>query len=577
MVSAPCHYIFCECHEGLSAPLPVDPLAPPVLLSSIGLSTLPNSEYRFNSAVFGVTSANSYRVAVVRENFAQEVQLNGTYPDDVKEYMTIEDRSNVAGMLERIRVKNSTLEAFDSPEACIEAYRNPMISKRGNLLLVTADNSETTLFYHHDSYPIMDEQVSNDPLSWICGENHYSGTSACDVDHVLEQVGKGEPWILFTDKPIERCLSETFDEECRLQFSAGIMSVVIACNALKAVAMVLALFLLPEDPLATIGDAAASFLTDPDPNTEGHCLLSRSDMKSKDLRLSERRHPLKWCSRHRFWWSAASPRRWVVCIVLWLFTFITVFILLSVGITSLKGFGVDTNLASLWELGFGDVNTNSILRLNGGLDSTDKVLGYVLLANFPQIVLSFIYIMYSGLYTCMLLSHEWALYSTERKGLRTTYPRGQQRSTYYLQIPYAYSFPLIVASGLMHWLISQSIFLVSIDLYDVNHNPDKVVTAGYSCIAIIFTILLGSAMVIICVGLGARKYPPGIPLAASCSAAISAACHPPEKDADAAYLPVKWGEVPSGVDSNLEPEVGHCCLSSEEVIPPTPGRLYAGL
>ncbi|KAK2757885.1 hypothetical protein FQN54_004291 [Arachnomyces sp. PD_36] len=548
----------------------------------LGLSSLP-LHLLFNSAVFSVTSGNSYWRAVVTQKFAQDAQLNGTNIQFVDfSSATEQGKEDFMHMRERIRAGNSTLEVLESPEACIKEYRNALLSKRGNLFIVT--DGTTNEFAPKKSYPIKERQVPMDPLYWICDHYEDRQIPACDVDGILQQVEKGQPWMI-GDNSVKWCLSETFNEECRLQFFPSIMTVVIACNAVKAVVMVLTLFMLLEDPLATIGDAAASFLTDPDPTTKGNCLLSRDDLRLNYLGLKVwERKPHKWVSRPRKWASAASVGRWVVCMLGCLVTLIVVLALLGVGIGSLKTYGVDTSLTSLWALGFGDVDVNSLLRIGEGgtLSHQDKALGYVFLANSPQLVLSFIYITYNGLYTCMLLSREWVRYSTERNGLRTTYPRGKQRSTYYLQIPYRYSLPLMATSGLMHWLISQSLFLVAIDLYDSNHKPetistDKAVTAGYSCIPILFSLLVGVIMVVVCIVIGMRKYPPGIPLAANCSAAISAACHAPDKNPDAAYLPVKWGAVPRVVDSDSASEVGHCCLSSEEVVTPTPGALYAGL
>jgi hypothetical protein len=56
----------------------------------------------------------------------------------------------------------------------------------------------------------------------------------------------------------------------------------------------------------------------------------------------------------------------------------------------------------------------------------------------------------------------------------------------------------------------------------------------------------------------------------SCSAAISAACHPLGDEADVALVPVKWGVV--GVDKG----VGHCALSGRHVSPPISFRVYMG-
>ena len=59
----------------------------------------------------------------------------------------------------------------------------------------------------------------------------------------------------------------------------------------------------------------------------------------------------------------------------------------------------------------------------------------------------------------------------------------------------------------------------------------------------------------------------------SCSAAISAACHRPADDKNAALEAVKWGVLESGDNGR----VGHCCLSSFEVREPIKGQRYAGM
>lgn len=82
------------------------------------------------------------------------------------------------------------------------------------------------------------------------------------------------------------------------------------------------------------------------------------------------------------------------------------------------------------------------------------------LANLPQIFLSALYFSVNRLCTSLYFAYEWNKYATRRKGLRVTSPKGDQRSTYFLQLPFRYAIPLVAISGLMHWLLSQSIFLV---------------------------------------------------------------------------------------------------------------------
>ncbi|KAK0298730.1 hypothetical protein LTS00_002492 [Friedmanniomyces endolithicus] len=146
-------------------------------------------------------------------------------------------------------------------------------------------------------------------------------------------------------------------------------------------------------------------------------------------------------------------------------------------------------------------------------------------------------------------------------------------TTYYLQLPYTYSLPLLVTSGTLHWLISQSIFLARISIYNdgVNSDQDDYSEVGYSCTPILCVVLLGTAMLVFALGMGCRKFASSMPVAGSCSVALAAACHPPKRDEDASFLPVRWGEVADA--SGEEDEVRHCSFTSGEVQAMTPGRL----
>lgn len=170
----------------------------------------------------------------------------------------------------------------------------------------------------------------------------------------------------------------------------------------------------------------------------------------------------------------------------------------------------------------------------------------VLLANCPQIPVSVAYFLYNNILTTMLLPAEYDGYAQQRKSLRVSWPKAHQRSTYYLTLPYRYSFPLMVAHALLHWLISQSLFYVQVLPFDARGNPapkNQLVACGFSPIAIIFTMSLGGLMVCAILGVGMKRYKTNIPLAVSCSAAISAACHPPPGGGDP-LKPIKWGEIP---------------------------------
>jgi hypothetical protein len=209
----------------------------------------------------------------------------------------------------------------------------------------------------------------------------------------------------------------------------------------------------------------------------------------------------------------------------------------------------------------------------------------------------------------------------------------------------------MVLSAVLHWLCSQSIFLVSIHFnHSALENPDQTcnesisplyddpyactseyLSCGYSPVAIFSTICVGAAMLGFLLVIGCFRFKNGgMPVAGSCSAAISAACHSTGGDQlgeskmqrgdrlglhkvpllaseeaeeggsleagelDAACRPVQWGDMGlytelaeglAGVevgafssDASLvqRRRVGHCGFSSQKVGVPREGELYAG-
>ena len=190
----------------------------------------------------------------------------------------------------------------------------------------------------------------------------------------------------------------------------------------------------------------------------------------------------------------------------------------------------------------------------------------------------------------MLLGYEWISYAFKRKGLRVSRsPLGKQRSTYFLQLPYRFSVPLMFMSGTLHWLVSQSIFLISIDLYDYMDNRSaagqqwlrdqafdprdesmSITTCGYSPLAIVCVIVFGSLMFIALLTAGFIPYRRGMPLASSCSMAISAACHP-ESENRVSTQEVQWGVLEA---SDNQANVRHCSFSEGSVSQPVVGHLY---
>jgi hypothetical protein len=195
----------------------------------------------------------------------------------------------------------------------------------------------------------------------------------------------------------------------------------------------------------------------------------------------------------------------------------------------------------------------------------------------------------------MLAGREWNNFAVNRVSLRVSdKPQGKQRSRYFLQLPFRFSIPLIAASIAFHWLISQSIFVVSVEERQENDALSwGVVTCGYSPIAIVVGLIAGITIPVSVVIVGRQRLPGLMPIAGSCSLAIAAACHHPAGSAplESALGDVKWGVMngwrkEQGQDESIEGELegqvlldpclvqAHCGFSTDDVEEPQVGCMY---
>ena len=242
-------------------------------------------------------------------------------------------------------------------------------------------------------------------------------------------------------------------------------------------------------------------------------------------------------------------------------------VLFYLGVMTLRAKGQSIKPTELWKLGFGTITSTAIIRFCDNPSNCSGTIPMALLANIPQIIISVAYFLYNNMLTTMLLAAEYNDYAIERKPLRVSWAKGLQRSTYYLSLPYRYSIPLMICNTILHWLVSQSFFFVEVVLYDMagKLTAERLIACGYSPIALMVAILLGFVMVCIILGMGFRRFRTNMPLAVSCSAAISAACHPPPGDNDHALKPVMWGETSAPqVDSSSNGEIATRSVSQPD-------------
>jgi hypothetical protein len=205
---------------------------------------------------------------------------------------------------------------------------------------------------------------------------------------------------------------------------------------------------------------------------------------------------------------------------------------------------------------------------------TRGVLFNTFLANLPQACLSISYFALNRLCTSLCFAREWNSHAEKRRGLRVTNPSGDQRNSYFLQLPYRWAIPLTSMSGLLHWLLSQSVFFVR---YDIRDRSGALIpslsksTCGYSSLSLLVFSMASLTLLVSVLLLFHRSIVYRIPPADHCSLAISAACHPPPDDIEPHLKAVQWGVVRNRYGG----DISHCSITSEEVAGPESGELYA--
>jgi hypothetical protein len=230
---------------------------------------------------------------------------------------------------------------------------------------------------------------------------------------------------------------------------------------------------------------------------------------------------------------------------------------------------------SLIALGIGGINRRFFIgwhqKEQGGMFRS------VFLANVGHAIFGCIYVLYNNVIYCMIFSDEWSRFHTHRKGLRVSEsPRGKQRTVYFFLMPFKLAFPIMFFSCAIHTLISQSLFLVDVEAWGseiseagikstslIRQPQNDFTTTGFSPLADVALIAMSFVMLAYLVWLCFKKYKSGMPVTSTCSAAISAACHPSSNEEADAYLrEMQWGVT------ETQHGIRHCTFSAKDVLAP---------
>ncbi|QKD60372.1 uncharacterized protein FOBCDRAFT_244101 [Fusarium oxysporum Fo47] len=399
----------------------------------------------------------------------------------------------------------------------------------------------------------------------------------------------------FRTMKVDYCLSEIFHAPCRLSIVHPLLLIVCIMCISKCLLCSYTLKVRSwstEEPLMTVGDAISSFIAKPDTCTKGICTLDAEDlhMKLNPERALGSSRP--WKKKQVLAGNAVNPGIWILSYMLIGSLLVLGGLLLAPALQT----------QSLRESRFAHHQKNADVN-DVGLKSA-SLLGLTMISNTPQLLLSLCYMTLNGLITRMLAELEWASYAVSFKALRVTNPRGDQRSTYRLQLPYRWSIPLLAISSILHWVYSNCFYLSNYEFYDPMI-PYKIAEIDrglqFSSVAILIGFSISVVIALSPMILAKRHLPGQMVLGGSNSKVISAACHcipisPSHATGKAGAITVhpleisesggspldlmktmklRWGEVST---INAESEIGHLAFGVEEqgVAAPIEGKHYSG-
>ena len=91
---------------------------------------------------------------------------------------------------------------------------------------------------------------------------------------------------------------------------------------------------------------------------------------------------------------------------------------------------------------------------------TRYLTGAALLVNLPQLATSPFYLIMSSLLLRMATAMQWGKMAAGYQPLRVDSPKGEQVGSYLLQMPLVWAIPAQLWSVLLHFLVSQSMYLL---------------------------------------------------------------------------------------------------------------------
>jgi len=542
----------------------------------LALSSIP-LHLVYNSVFYAAIATNDYNILFATEQFASGGQYDKVrFPDSPAQ--NISDFQSSASNWTRLNNHD-----------CITQYSQDFITEYRNVITVinvtTGTNSSLRQVLVNELPQSGYLGSTYDAFAWICNDTatmsnaggEYRENSGGFVPCGLitpDLIKIANSWWRSSNYSIAYCLAEPIEADCHLHFAPQFMGPVIAMSVIKVAVMFYIAFRMIDRPLVTLGDAIESFIVYPDPATRGMCLASGNSL-NKTFQNSARAgfpppnpHAFQ-LKRHR-WYNVVSRRQWLFLGTLFTIMFTGLIVGLFFGIRSLS----PPTISNAWSLGLGNVRTqNLILGWNIPQLGASTVLITALVANTPQAFLTFLYMIFNTIATLMQEGENWDLFgaytATSKRNLRLVSkkhthrylrvrnPRGQQKASHLLTLPFRYALPLVCLSGLLHWSCSQALYLANISVIPRDGTlprQDEITTVAFAPQGMVLLLVLLTVMAIMMSIYATRHFGGQMVIVGSNSAAISASCHV-EDDVQSqndrremVTRRLAWGEIPRNMD-----------------------------
>jgi hypothetical protein len=527
-----------------------------------------------SNATFQPTAENSSPDLFAQPSFLKDLCDDGDCSfdlhDDIAVVKLLKDVTNRFNMTDIVRME---------PLDCMHNYASGFMRKYGDVAVVsTSSGADSPILYTRfpqRSISQDKENTNQDSYRWICNDiiaSNATGEDArCSIDMAMGRFDAGRNWTVY-EHAVSYCLARTLPDVCELQFNQWMMLGVVVLGVVKTIVIAYLSIWRPHGRfLRTLGDAIASFLEVQDETTTNMCLVS-----SKQIRKHGFKGPFQpqlFTGIRPQWFSSANTTEFFSTIGISALYIVILSIALFFAIDGAHGFAFNS------KLGVPDIQ--SLANFKPDDAGSSGIVPTLLIANIPQLGFSFLYVVYTNIWSKLLVAQEFDRLTQAKKGLRVSeQPKGLQRRSHFFTLPARFALPLMACSAALHWLCSQSFFMVRID--GVNSRgevdpDDRLVRLGYSAAGIISLIGVSVGMLVATVCIGALRRLGTSLHETSMSVVISAACHPGRYEVEPWLQEVQWGDVTEGAEGQ---EIGdgqtvrHLSFTARHAKRPIIGQAY---